>query len=64
MSKNKICRRLKLAEFLEDKGLTIPRNNVLTSQQRQLSGLSEEAILAEAADELKILFEVRKGFGE
>jgi hypothetical protein len=62
--KNRICRRLKLAAFLEENALLLPRDKVLTSQQRRLQRLSGDALPAEAADELDLLFEVRKGFGK
>lgn len=59
--KNRICRRLKLAGFLEEHDLLFPRDIVLTSQQWRLHWLSGRALPAEAANELDILFEVRKG---
>jgi type II secretory pathway pseudopilin PulG len=62
-AEDKLCRRLRLAEFLEEEDLLRPRDNVLTSQQRHLQRLSGKSLLPEAADELDILIEVRKGFG-
>jgi hypothetical protein len=52
-----------LAEFLEESDLLLPRDNVLTAQQRLLQRLSGDSLLPEAANELDILTEVRKGFG-
>ena len=62
-TRDHLCRRLLQAQFLEWKGQLRPRDNVLTAQQRHLQRLSGKVLPREAANELDILTEVRKGFG-
>lgn len=62
-TRDKLCRRLLHAQFLEEEDLLRPRDNVLTAQQRHLERLSGKQLYPEDAAELKILTEVRKGFG-
>ena len=60
--RERLCNRLRLADFLGENELLIPRNRILTNQQRRLNRISGDALSPEKADELQILYEVRKGF--